>query len=230
MSAVLFGSLSTLADTSELQRQAFNDAFAEHGLDWSWTREDYRSMLGSSGGARRIADYAANRGADVDAGAVHATKSRIFQGLLRDRPLMPRPGVLATIEHAKRENFHLGLVTTTSKANVSALLDSLSPHISPGTFDVVVDADDVADPKPDPSSYRLALDRLGVTAGSAVAIEDNVGGVRAATAAGLRCIAFPNENTAGSRFDGATEVADELDAARVAELAASDQNLEGDAR
>lgn len=33
MPAILLRSISTLADTSELQRQAFNQAFAQHGLD-----------------------------------------------------------------------------------------------------------------------------------------------------------------------------------------------------
>ena len=82
MSAILFGSISTLADTSELQRQAFNDAFEAYGLDWEWSRDDYASMLGSNGGAQRIEDYAASRGVDVDAAAVHAKKSEIFQELL----------------------------------------------------------------------------------------------------------------------------------------------------
>ena len=79
MSAILFGSISTLADTSELQRRAFNEAFAAHNLDWQWSQDDYREMLGSNGGAQRIADYAASRGDDVDAAEVHATKSSIFQ-------------------------------------------------------------------------------------------------------------------------------------------------------
>ena len=73
MSAVLFGSISTIADTSELQRRAFNEAFASHGLDWEWSRDDYVSMLGSNGGAQRVADFASGRGEDVDAKAVHAT-------------------------------------------------------------------------------------------------------------------------------------------------------------
>jgi hypothetical protein len=55
VSALLFGSISTVADTSELQRAAFNRAFAEHGLDWTWDRDDYRAMLATSGGRSRIA-------------------------------------------------------------------------------------------------------------------------------------------------------------------------------
>ncbi len=58
--------------------------------------------------------------------------------------------------------------------------------------------DHVDETKPAPAAYVLALDWLSLTPADAVAIEDNVGGVRAARAAGLRCIAFPNANTAGA--------------------------------
>jgi phosphoglycolate phosphatase-like HAD superfamily hydrolase len=58
MSAILFGSISTLVDSSELQRRAFNEAFESHGLDWQWSQPDYVAMLESNGGAQRIADYA----------------------------------------------------------------------------------------------------------------------------------------------------------------------------
>ena len=44
------------------------------------------------------------------------------------------------------------------------------------------------------------MDGVGALAGDCVAIEDNVDGVRAATAAGVVCVAFPNENTAGHDF------------------------------
>ena len=94
MATILFGSISTLADTSELQRQAFNDAFEAFGLDWEWSRDDYAGMLGSNGGAQRIEQYAASRGLDVDAAAVHAKKSQIFQERLGSSSITPRPGVV----------------------------------------------------------------------------------------------------------------------------------------
>ncbi|HET6877410.1 MAG TPA: hypothetical protein VFH38_07760, partial [Jatrophihabitans sp.] len=89
MTALLFGSISSVADTSERQRQAFNDAFAQHGLEWHWHRDDYRAMLGRAGGRDRIAEYARREGADVDADAVHATKSGVFQKLLADGTVTP---------------------------------------------------------------------------------------------------------------------------------------------
>ena len=63
--------------------------------------------------------------------------------------------------------------------------------------------------------------QLGEDAGSVVAIEDNVGGVSSATAAGIRCVAFPNENTSGGDFSHAAETVDTLDAGRVIGIATS---------
>jgi HAD superfamily hydrolase (TIGR01509 family) len=210
VTALLFGSISSVADTSELQRAAFNAAFAEHGLDWHWDRDDYRARLGKAGGETRIADEAAVRGEDVDAAAVHATKSRIFREKLRSDAPGPRPGVLDLLHAARSHGWRTGFVTTTSRENVTALLDALGSSLRPDDFDVVVTSDEVGSPKPDPAAYAHALSTLGEDAGSAVAVEDNPDGVRAAAAAGVPCIAFPNENTAADEFPGAARRVDRL--------------------
>lgn len=221
MAAVLFGSISTLADTSELQRQAFNEAFATAGLDWEWSRDDYADMLGSNGGADRIRDYAANRGEDVDAAAVHALKSEAFQRLLGEAEVSPRPGVVDVVTEAKKNQFKVGFVTTTSQGNVDALLSALQPHISAETFDLIVDKDSVSATKPNPAAYEFALEQLGERADDVVAIEDNVGGVAAAVTAGIPCIAFPNENTDKSEFTAAIQIVESLDPATVFGFVAS---------
>lgn len=220
MPAILFGSISTLVDSSELQRRAFNESFEAHGLDWQWSQPDYVAMLDSNGGAQRIADYAEAHGDDVDADAVHATKSAIFQELLATSGVKARPGVIATITEAKRRDVKLAFVTTTSPENISALLEALSPDIDVDTFDLIVDCDSVARPKPDAAAYTFALEELGENADAAVAIEDNVGGVAAASAAGVRCIAFPNENTADGDFASAADTVDSLNAEQLVGLVA----------
>ena len=211
MSGILFGSISTLADTSELQRQAFNDAFAVHGLGWRWDRDDYVEMLTQNGGEQRITEYAATLGESVDAGTVHQTKSELFQESLAMSSIAPRAGVVDTIHEAKSNDLKVALVTTTSPQNVSALLSALGSTLQPSDFDLIVDASSVQQPKPDKAAYSFALEALGETAADCVAIEDNIGGVQSAVAAGLRCVAFPNENTSGHRFDEASGVVDRLD-------------------
>jgi beta-phosphoglucomutase-like phosphatase (HAD superfamily) len=106
VSAIFFGSIGTIADTSELQRQSFNQAFALHGLDWNWSRSEYRTLLEKSGGSRRIEDYAQSKGRSVDAKAIHRSKSDLFQASLHDG-LAPRPGVVEVIAEAKRSGFKL---------------------------------------------------------------------------------------------------------------------------
>lgn len=221
MPAILFGSISTLADTSELQRQAFNDAFATHGLDWSWDQDAYRALLTSSGGRARVEEYAESRGETVDAAAVHQTKSALFQEQLAAASLDPRPGVVDTLKSVRTLGWKVGLVTTTSSANVAALLEALGPDVTADDFDVIVDADDVEQSKPDREAYVFALSALGETADQCVAIEDNVEGVQGAVAAGLTCVAFPNENTADHDFAGAERRIDHVDVDELKNLTAA---------
>ncbi len=218
MPAILFGSISTIADTSELQREAFNRAFEAHSLEWTWDRDEYRSLLTDSGGQDRIASYASSRGQDVDAAAIHASKSEFFQESLAEAGLEPRDGVVATVHEARDKGMKVALVTTTSADNVAALMTGLSPALGTGDFDLVVDSDSVERPKPAPDAYRFALEQLGEDAGACVAIEDNLGGVEAAEAAGLHCLAFPNANTAGHDFDAADARAEKVELGALEQL------------
>lgn len=211
MPAILFGSISTIADTSELQREAFNRAFAEHGLDWEWGREDYLAMLESNGGRDRVAEFAASRGDDVDADAVHRTKSEIFRTSLAGADLAPRAGVAETVRRARERDLSVALVTTTSPENVTALAGALAGQLDLDGFDLLVDSSHVASGKPDPEAYAVALRALDVAPDTCVAIEDNLGGVTSAQAAGVACVAFPNANTAAHDFSAARARRDRID-------------------
>ena len=210
MSAVLFGSIGALADTSELQREAFNEAFRAHGLDWNWSRDEYRRLLTESGGKQRIAAYAESTGEQVDAAAVHQTKSEKFQESLRTQPITPRPGVTETVEQADRNGVQVALVTTTSGDNVAALAQALRPQIDVDRFALVVDSSSVEHPKPAPDAYRYAIESLHEDAVDCVAVEDNVGGAEAAIADGVPCVAFPGENNAGHEFPQSAHRVNEL--------------------
>jgi beta-phosphoglucomutase-like phosphatase (HAD superfamily) len=61
--------------------------------------------------------------------------------------------------------------------------------------DVVVGRDDVRKVKPDPELFLLAATRLGQDPARCVVFEDSPNGMRAALAAGMRCVAVPNALT-----------------------------------
>jgi HAD superfamily hydrolase (TIGR01509 family) len=218
MSAILFGSIGTIADTSELQRQSFNQAFKAHGLDWDWHRAEYLTMLEKSGGQNRIDDYASSLGQTVDAEAIHRSKSEFFQKGLAASQIQPRAGVVETIQSAKANGSKVAFVTTTSQANISLLLAALQPNIEVTDFDLIVDAAKITNPKPDKAAYIFALENLGETSDNCIAIEDNLDGVAAAISAGLDCVAFPNQNTAHHDFDRAQYLVDRLDFDRLKKL------------
>lgn len=221
MSAILFGSISTVADTSELQRLAFNEAFSAHGLDWNWEQDDYVSMLEQNGGQDRIAAYAESLGQTVDAAAIHESKSKIFQNALATSGATPRPGVLETIDKAQREGVKLALVTTTSQENLGSLVAAMRPVVDLASFDLLVDSSQVGESKPDKAAYVFALESLGESAEECIAIEDNVGGVQSAASAGVTVVAFPNENTSDHSFDRASGRVDRLDFAELRSLTTS---------
>lgn len=188
MKALLLGSIGVLAETSDLQRDAFNAAFAEAGLPWYWSRQTYAALLARAGGADRIAREAARHGLRVDSAALHRRKSAIFQGRLKQGiPL--RPGVAQTLADARAANLAVALVTSTSQANVAAVLQATG--LPATSFDHILTQDDAELPKPDPAIYRAALARLGLHPDQACAVEDNPDGLHAAQAAGLRCLGFP---------------------------------------
>lgn len=208
--AIFFGSIGTLAETSDLQRRAFNQAFAEAKLDWHWDVELYKGLLKKSGGKGRIQGFAAQKGIPVDAPHLHKRKTEIFNDFMTKKNLPLRPGVSEVINHAKETKLSLAFVTTTSKANIDAIFFALGDQIHRSKFDFIGDETMVANPKPNPDIYKKALTELGIKPTECIAIEDTETSMEAALTANIDCVAFPGQISQGNSFDGAKFVTEKL--------------------
>jgi len=80
----------------------------------------------------------------------------------------------------------IALATMSSRKVVDKLL---SEKRIGGYFDVVVTADEIVNPKPDPEVFLVSAAKLGVEPEDCVVVEDSVFGVRAAKEADMKCIA-----------------------------------------
>ena len=100
----------------------------------------------------------------------------------------------------------LALVTASSRAE---LAPTFKHHGLAPFFDAVVTRDDVERSKPFPDSYLLGLERLGVSAEQAVAVEDTTHGVLAAHRADIPVAAVPNEHSRSGDFSAATVVVED---------------------
>lgn len=208
--AILFGSIGTLVETSELQRRAFNQAFSEAGLDWNWSEADYQRLLTKSGGRKRIQDFASQRGVEVDAQQLHHRKTEFFDSLMTKEKLMLRPGVANVISYAKDNNLLLAFVTSTSQANIAAVFSTIGDQLKSSDFNFIGNDLMVSEPKPSPAIYQKALSVMNLNAQDCIAIEDTVSSMNAALAAGIRCIGFPGAFAVTSDFSGAMRVTDHL--------------------
>jgi len=218
LKALIFDVDGTLADTEMAHLGAFNSAFAELDLDWHWDVTLYKQLLSISGGKERIKHYMTLRNMrTIDGAALHDKINRIheiktlnYERAVSEGLVNMRPGVLSLLEAARNSGLKTAIATTTSPANVSALLGStLGPHWRL-YFDVIEDASTAEQKKPHPQVYLQTLYRLDLSGSECLVIEDSYNGLKAATAAGLPTIITPNSFTDDHDFSGALDVVPNL--------------------
>ena len=192
MKAVFLGSIGVIAETSELQRQAYNAAFKKHGLDWYWNVANYCEMLKNPGGIKRLASFSNSSLAIEELKHIHASKEAFFSQYLRDG-IMPRAGVVECITKCKEQGLPICLLTTTTKNNIDILSSALSSNIDFNLFNLITTKADVVAEKPSGEVYRYALDKFGLAAHDVIAVEDTEANQAAALQEDVLCYLFAGE-------------------------------------
>ena len=201
--ALLFGSIGTLVETSEIQRKSFNEAFKKKGLNWYWTKKEYIKLLNKSGGRDRIIEYARSKGIKVNAKQLRDLKTKLFNNYLKKSYLKLRPGVKSIINICYKEKIRLAFVTSTSKNNVNSILFSLRKSISQKNFSFIGNSKLVKNLKPNPDIYLLALKKLKLKSTECLAIEDSQESLNSAVNAKIKCIIFPGKFHLNKKFKNA---------------------------
>jgi HAD superfamily hydrolase (TIGR01509 family) len=127
---------------------------------------------------------------EVDWEAVELQRQASENALIEAQVVLP--GVEQYLLEAKRLRLKLGLASSSSCRWVTGHLTRLGLK---DCFDCICAADDVQHVKPDPELYLTVLNRLGMRAVEAIALEDSPLGIQAAKRAGLYCVAVPNPLT-----------------------------------
>ncbi|MFC7697835.1 HAD family hydrolase [Bradyrhizobium canariense] len=213
--ALIFDVDGTLAETEELHRQAFNHAFARHGLDWQWDRAVYKDLLRVTGGKERIRAHherlrIAAPLSDVDIAELHRIKTAHYAELVQTGCCPLRPGVTDLLVAAKARRQRLAIATTTSHANIDALLSRALGKCWAADFDAIVAGDDVRHKKPAPDVYVETLARLKLNASDCVAIEDSANGLTAASRANIPVLITRSMFFRDDDFSQARVVLDDL--------------------
>ncbi len=195
--AVIFDFDGLILDSETPEYLAWKAVYARYGLEFplaSWLQNVGRndSPFDPLGPFRGDGSPIAPAAAAALWQEQHATLECEF--------LAPLPGVVPLLTGLRRRRVPTGVASSSRIARVRGLLAALGLG---GHFDTAAGGDEVARAKPAPDVYLLAAHRLGAMPERCVALEDSENGVRAAKAAGMRCIAVPSALTQGLDFSAA---------------------------
>jgi HAD superfamily hydrolase (TIGR01509 family) len=182
MQAFLFDLDGTLAASERLKGQALANACASYGAaaDYSIYAEvmgaDWPTVTGHF-----WKEYQINPAFDE-----FNERFRDLYSTLIENELCATEGAWEFISEAKEHGVKVGVVSSAAHWMVDKILSKLGFQ---NTFDLVVTQEHVLRHKPDPEAYLLALAQLRIRADDVLVFEDSNAGVRAAIAAGCRCVA-----------------------------------------
>jgi len=117
--------------------------------------------------------------------------------------LKAMPGLRELIAELQVRGLKRAIATSGERRYVAAVICGLNLD---GAFDTTVVAEDVRRGKPAPDVYLLAAERLGLPSSQCLVLEDALNGVRAAKAAGMTCVAVPNQLSRALDFAAADAV------------------------
>ena len=180
MRAVLWDLDGVLVDSAPYHFQAWRELLASQGRELS--EADFRRTFGLRNDTILHDLLGDLPPAEVE--RLAARKEALFRQAARGN-ISALPGALALLRLLRERGLRLALVSSTPHANIELVLRSLDVE---AVFDVVVGEEDVTWGKPDPEGFLLAAERLGVSPGECVVIEDAPVGVEAAKRGGMRCV------------------------------------------
>lgn len=185
--AVIFDMDGVLLDTESVCFECWKRAGQERGIPDA--DQAYRLCIGSN--TNDTMEILRNRyGADFDAPAFYARTGELFHIIEAEKGLALMPYVVECLQGLKKAGFRLSLASSTRTPAVHRQLTAAGIF---DFFESIVCGDTVLHSKPAPDIYLKACESLGLSPAGCIAVEDSPNGVRAATAAGMRCVMVPDQ-------------------------------------
>jgi HAD superfamily hydrolase (TIGR01509 family) len=212
--AVILDFDGLIVDTETPIYEAWKSAYESRGQTLGL--DLWQHSLGTHGGFDAHAHLEALVGETLSREGLRLEVRAVADRLSDPQPLLP--GVEALLLEARDRGLGRGVASSSSCGWVEGWLRR---HGIRDLLDVVVARDDVSRVKPDPELFLLAARRLEVAPGRCVVFEDSPNGMRAALAAGMRCVAVPNALTRDLARPAVDLVMDSLDERPLSEVLAA---------
>lgn len=212
--AVILDMDGVLVDTEPLHMEAFARYFER--INFHYDQSFLMSLIGFSvpDNMRKVYQKLGNADPQVIAQAIKE-RDRIYQNLLRSKPLKPLPGIEPLIALCKQKGLKLALASSSDRKQIEIIFENLRQtsqgHFNPEEiFQAVVAGDEVSQRKPDPEIYLKACARVQSSPELCLAIEDSPAGVKSALQAGLTVVGLKTPFIEAKRLQQAHWLIDDI--------------------
>lgn len=188
LAAILFDLDGTIVNTDPIHYQAWQQMLSTYNIEIDETF--YKSRISGRLNPEIIQDILPQLSL-VEGQKFADDKEALFRQ--RASHLKPISGFAELIAWTEAHQLKRALVTNAPRLNAEFMLEVLGIKHA---FHTVVLADDCIAGKPDPAPYQVALNRLGIQAKDAIALEDSPSGIHAAVGAGIRTIGIASTHEA----------------------------------
>ena len=180
---VLFDMDGVLLDSEEYITRAGVMMFREKGFRVN--ESDFKPFTGM-GENLFLGGVAEKYGIPFNLDKDKARAYSIYEQITRGR-LKPLKGAREFIERCRNKNLKLAVATSADEVKMRINLRETGLHET--LFDALVNGLEVEHKKPHPEIYLLAAKRLCLNSEACLVVEDALSGMKAAAAAGCRCLA-----------------------------------------
>jgi len=195
--AVIFDFDGLIMDTETATYEAWREIYADHGA--TLTMETWAQCVGSDfGHYDPQADLENHVGRKLDWEPIHTERRERVMKLLTTYDALP--GVRGLLQQARTLGLPCAVASSSPRWWVEHWLDHLDLRSS---FAQVTTLDDTGKAKPDPSLFLHAAENIATKPDHSLVLEDSLNGLRAAKAAGMRCVVVPGAVTQHLDFNGA---------------------------
>jgi beta-phosphoglucomutase len=188
LQAVIFDFDGVIADSERVHHRAFLEVLKPAGMhfDFEFYRKTFIGLDDRDTIRRAYHDKGIELG-DAELWELVQRKARFFEAFASQIDLCEG---IEEILRAAAARVPIAICSGALRQDIEAVLARVAGGELRGLFRTIVSADELSHSKPDPASYRLAVERLGVNPAFCVAIEDTPAGVDSAQGAGLKVVAI----------------------------------------
>jgi putative hydrolase of the HAD superfamily len=191
--AVIFDFDGLIVDTESVWFEAYKEVLQRYEVEL--TLQKFSEVVGTSD--EILFDFInSNLKEPIEKELIEQMAKELVDEKLLDPTL--RENVEDYLISAKNAGLQIALASSSSREWVESFLKKLTIY---EYFSVIKTKDDVKKVKPDSELYLKAIEEIGVQASEAIAFEDSLNGLIAATKAGLHCVIVPNQVTSHLEFE-----------------------------